>query len=200
MIKPIETFDAYFSAVDGNKKKLFGLAADKITVIEVMDQDGDVVAINDFFTKGGALFISVDEVETTTTEATDSEGNMIDVESQMITAHFYQQKNKNVIELESMPERPPLNRAHYDSKEFTITETKYDDKMHSDVKNVVASSGTERFFMVDGFYHFKGAGLFFNVAYGRYNDVLIVRRNGLYFWSGKNKDVEYLVGDGTLYK
>lgn len=193
MIKPIKTYDAYFMSTD--IVKLYGLESDKITVIDVIDQDGDIITLKDFFTKSGVLYFATIE----------NESQMIDdVETTIQVEHFYSQKDGKITELDSLPEKPTTNRAHYTSKEFTISDFDYKGKACTDVKNLTCASGIERFFMVDNFIHFDGKGIYFNVPDGRYAVVdgsrNYVRIEGLYFWGVGIKPVEYLVGDGSLWK
>jgi hypothetical protein len=180
MIKPIKQYSAYFFAKTG---KLYGLTESTIDTIDVIDQDGDDIFVIDFFTKSGNLYFQILE---------DSDGES--------SVHFYQQKQDKIAEIDVLPEKPVKTRAHYNSKEFTITDFKFEDEKCSDVKNIVTESGVERFFNVDGFYHFEGYGIFFNVKDGRYNEEIVVRDNGLYFWGINDKGIDYLVGDGSLWK
>lgn len=193
MIKPVKTYDAYFMSTE--IVKLYGLESDKVTVIDVIDQDGDVIKMKDFFTKSGVLYFATIE----------NEIQMIDdVETTIQVKHFYSQKDGKITELDSLPAKPTTSRAHYTSKEFTISDFDYKGKECTDVKNLTCNSGIERFFMVDAFHHFDGKGIYFNVSDGRYAIVdgsrNYVRWEGLYFWGVGKKPVEYLVGDGSLWK
>ena len=199
MIKSIKTYDAYFYARE--MKRLFGITEKAIEKIEVIDQDGDAVLINDFFKKGGVLYFSVNEIETVTEEVENLKtGKKEKVTVDKSVTKFYQQKETTISEIDELPEKPSLSRAHYDSKEFTITDFEYEKKPCTDVKNISRIAGIERFFMVDGFFHYAGSGMFFNVSDGRYDKDIMVREKGLYYWSLARSGIEYLVGEGALYK
>jgi hypothetical protein len=197
MIKPIKTHDAYFFS---NEKRLWGIEEKQIKNIEVIDQDGDVVTINDFFTKSGSIYFQVTEIETEKTEIEDGKGNKEKVDVDKMIVRCYCQKAGTITEISELPERPAANRSHLNTKEFSITDFDFEGKPCSDVKNLTRESGIERFFMVDGFYHYEGSGLFFAVSDGRYNEETVVREAGLYYWSTKNSGIEYLERKGTFWK
>lgn len=182
MIKPISNFDAYF-LTSGDGKKLYGIDIQGVKKIDVIDQDGDEVTINDFFTSGGSLFFAVTEIEEETS-----------------ATNFYKQSAGTITKLDALPEKPKQGRISYDSPEFTIKETVYEGATYTDVKNIVVTSGIERMKMVNNFLHFMGQGLYFCVSDGRYNEVVRVREAGLYFWDTNKSGCEYLLNEGVMWK
>ena len=85
------------------------------------------------------------------------------------------------------------------TEEFIIENFDYEGTSCSDVKNIVIESGVERFFMVDGFSHFPGIGLFFNVSDGRYNETKMVRDKALYFWPVDKPSINIVLDPGELW-
>lgn len=190
MIKPISNFDAYF-LTSGDGKKLYGIDIQGVKKIDVIDQDGDEVVINDFFTSGGSLYFAVGEVES------------IEVDGQAINEtneNYYKQTSNTITKIDKLPEKPKQSRISFDSSEFTIKEIAYENNPYTDVKNIVVTSGIERMKMVNNFLHFSGQGLYFCVSDGRYNEVVRVREAGLYFWDVTKSGCEYLLNEGVMWK
>lgn len=188
MIKPIANYDAYFLTKDS---KLYGIDIQGVKKIDVIDQDGDEVKLNDFFISGGNLFFSVTEIDTV-----EIDGNNV---SEGIT-YFYKQSKGEITKVDKLPAKPVQSRSHYEHAEFTIKDTKYENKDYTDVKNLIVTSGIERFLMVDNFLHYDGQGIYFNVSDGRYNEVITVRDEGLYFWDVTKSAIEYMIGEGIMWK
>ena len=187
MIKPITTYDAYFLS----NKNLFGIDIQGVKQIEIIDEDGDDVSLLDFFTSFGTLYFSV------------LEDDSVEVDGETVTEsviNFYSQKNDTVTKISALPEKPVLSRSKYEHAEFSISDMEYQGKDYTDVKNIAVVSGVERFLMVDNFVHYQGQGLYFNVSDGRYNDKVVVRKNGLYFWDVTKKAIEFIKNEGVMWK
>lgn len=190
MIKPISTFDAYFHKTEN--KKLYGIDLQGVKEIEIIDQDGDEVVLLDFFTKAGAIYFSVNEVDT------------VEVDGQTVTEtinNFYKQDGETVTKISALPDRPVQSRISYEHAEFSIKEATWNGGTYTDVKNLTVTSGIERFAMVPNFYHFTGQGIFVHVSDGRYNEVVTVRDKGLYFWGTNDRAISYIIqGEGVMWK
>lgn len=174
MLNPISEYQNYFFTKDG---KLHGLKPDgqteEIKVTETKDGEDVEIKLSDFFTKSGTLYFTVQESETT------GEG---EDQKTTTTEIFFKQFEGVVHKVEVLPTKPAVSRVQEDNGEFTIKNFTWNGKICSDVQNVAASSGIERFYLVDSFSYFAGFGLFFYVADGRYNDQHMIRDKGLYYW------------------
>jgi len=177
MIKPIAQHQNYYFTPA--QKKIYGLTAEGVTdEIEIIDQDGEPVKLIDFWTKNGELYFSVEEID---------DSNQEDMQTKI--CYYKQDKSGKVSQLATEPTRPELHRVILENGEFSIKNFDYHGTICSDVKNETQKdSGIERFLLVNGFSHFPGVGLFFNIAEGRPK----VRKTGLAFWPLKSQSYQYV--------
>ena len=200
----IEKADAYYYKPDS--KKLYGIIGTVVKRIDLIDQDGDLIEINDFFMKGGDLYFSLLETETIEKEIEyeDEDGKIKTKKENFYepVLYHYRQKNEKSELIENLPERPKQYRAHLKHDEFVIEDGKHEDKDYSDVRNLCIISGLERFEMVDNFLHIPGKGLFISVSAGR-GEELGIRPKGLYFWECTEKSIQHgymVAGLGIMWK
>ncbi len=181
-MKAVKIFPNYFYTDNG---QLFGIDSKTPERIEPIDQDGDLVDISDFFLKveksENVLYFSVNEL----------------VDEKM-TVKFYKQLCGEISSVKTIPSAPVPARSKLKSENFTIEDFDYQGKACSDVKNRKTESGVERFFMVDGYVLIDG-GLVYNVSDGRYNDTIVVRKAGLYFWDAGKQTGQMVKDKGVFY-
>ncbi len=181
----IPEYQNYFVTESG---QLYGLDEQGAKRINPVDEEETPITISDFFIKGGDVYFTVQDIDNT------------DPENPVVNETYYKQKNGNAEIISSIPSKPGIVRVSLNNEEFTIENFDYQGKACSDVRNLVTESGLERFFMVDGSSHFPGIGLYINVSDGRYNERIMVRDKGLYFWPVDKPSMNIVIpGLGVLW-
>lgn len=188
MLKPITEFQNYFFK---ENKKLFGFDEQGVKSVDVIDQDGDEVSINDFFISAGVIYMSAQEVETIVVDG--------ETVSENVTT-FYSQENGVINSITALPTKPIQSRSSLKNSEFEIYEYDYvgggKTTNCTDVKNVSAGNIVERFIgLVNGFSYFPNDGLYFYTVEGRG----VARSAGLYFWKSGENGLTQIDGAGEVW-
>lgn len=183
MIKAIPVCKNYFLT---ESKKLYGLDEQGAKLITVIDADDEPVNLTDFFVKSGDLYFSVQEIDDT------------DPENPIVNDVYFKQSGETVSSISSLPTKPTLSRSQLDNSEFSIENFDYEGKMCSDTRNKTMGSSV-RVFLVNGYSHFPGIGLFINVADGLYNEQHMVREKGLYFWPIDRTAINKVLDSGEMW-
>lgn len=185
-MNPIPEYQNYF-LMEGNKL-LFGLDEQGPKPIEITDDEDNPILLTDFFIKKNDMYFTTEEIDNT-----DPENPVVN------EIYFKQEKGADVVEsITTIPTLPKLSRSQLDNEEFSIKNFDYEGKMCSDVRN--ESIGNEaRFFLVNGFSHFPGIGMYINVEDGLYNDEHMVRDRALYFWPIDKTAVHVSLPPGELW-
>lgn len=191
-LNPIENYDCYF--ITKENKNLYGISSGGITLIIVKDKYDNVIKLTDFFIKNKSMYFSFRVVEETNDK--DEEGNKIIID----TIIHCKQTGEEISQVETIPDKPNLNRIdEFKSEYFIIKSIKYEGGVYTDIENLTCISGIERFELVNNHLQIDDIGLVFNVVIGR-GEELDIRNRGLYFWGNERKGVEYLIGEGDMWK
>lgn len=183
MIKAIPVCQNYFLT---ESKKLYGLDEQGAKIITVVDLNDDPVDLNDFFIKSGDLYFTIEEVDST------------DPENPIVNYVYNKQSGNTVSTIKSLLSRPTLSRSQLSNSEFSIETNQWETKDVSDIRNKNMESSV-RVFLVNGFSHFPDIGLFVNVADGLYNENVMVRENGLYFWPINRSAINKVLDSGEIW-
>jgi len=183
-MKSLPTYQKYF--FDSNKK-LFGIDENGLQPVAVLDQDGDIMSLYDFFSVSGKLYLTVKSMQ----ESLDEDGNPIMDE---ITT-YYEQSNGAIQEVSSIPARPVQGRKQLNNSEFTITNNVYNGQDVSDLQNIFIGSGIERFILLNAYCYFQGVGLWIYVKEGRGD----IRPEGLYYWPVDKPSLSRVKGKGEIW-
>lgn len=174
MIKPIPKYQNYYYTSSG-QKKLYGLSADGVSsAIDIIDQDGEPLNMTDFFVKLDNLYFTIKTIE--------KPDKKDPVE---VVTYYKQDLDGTVLEQKTLPEKPTFSRVTLDNSEFTIKDNSFENKNCTDVlnKNRDFDSGVERFYEVNAFSYFPESGIYIYVSDGRYNEKIMVKNKGLYYWA-----------------
>jgi len=178
-MKTIKFYNTFFYS---ENKKLYGFIKNTPVEIDIINQDGDLLILEDFFKKNDELYFKTKEIDYT------------DPENPIEEIKFFKQKNEDLIELEKLPNKPSISRVQLKDDIFSIQNFRYESILCSDVKNLKIKSGIERFYLVDGYSKLEN-GLLFNVSEGRPG----VKEPGLYFWSENKFSIDKIFNKGILY-
>jgi len=183
-MKPITEFQNYFFT-DSNQ--LSGIAADDVEIITVVDNEDNPIQLFDFFSKSGDLYFHIKDQDNS------------DPENPVTVDKYFCQSSGIISEITSLPDNPAISRSQFVNADYSIENFTYEGTLCSDVRNLLMESGIERFFMVDGYSLFEGAGFYFNVSDGRYNEETMVREPGLYFWPINRKGISRIKEKGNIW-
>lgn len=204
MIKAIKECDGYF--FNEENKKLYGINGTEIGQIDVIDQDGDVVKLKDFFVKSKTLNFMVEEYEQV--EVKDKESKETITVNQAVEK-YYSQKNESISENKNWTEKPEKTKQQIKHSKFSVSTIEYKknpqapgvqiSEVLNEDKNV--NTGCERFGTVDGIMMVEGSGLWFSTPDGRKSEKVVARWEGLYYWGINRKNVDLVIkGSGRLYE